>query len=71
MKINRTKQQIPVEVQWDSIVQLLKTVDFLKTAAGSVRLFCPASACPCGSEAQGVLVFNRKKDNLILQLRSL
>lgn len=40
-------------------------------AFGSVRLFCPASACPCGSEAQGVLVFNRKKDNLILQLRSL
>ena len=39
MKINGTNQQIPVEVQWDSIVQLLKTVDFLKTAAGFVRLF--------------------------------
>lgn len=38
MKINGTNQQIPVEVQWDSIVQLLKTVDFLKTAVGSVRL---------------------------------
>ena len=30
----------------DSNAQLMKKVDCLKSAAGFVRLFCPASACP-------------------------
>lgn len=39
MKSNRTNQQIPMRVLCDSIVQLLKEVDFLKPAAGSVWPF--------------------------------
>lgn len=39
MKMNRTNQQIPMRVQCDSIVQLLKEVDFLKPTTGSVRPF--------------------------------
>ena len=50
--MHRNNQHLPVRVQRNSIVQFLKKADFLKPAAGSVRLFCPASACPYDSAAQ-------------------
>ena len=52
--MRRNNQRIPIRVQCDSIIQSLKKADFLEAAAGSVRLFCPAFVCPCGSAAQGI-----------------
>ena len=50
----------PVRVQRNSIVQFLKKADFLKPAAGSVRLFCPASSCPCSSVAWGFFILRKE-----------
>lgn len=54
--MHRNNQQIPMSMQCGSIVQSLKKADFLKLAAGFVRFFCPASACPYDSAAWGFFV---------------
>ena len=54
--MHRNNQRIPMSMQCDSIVQSLKKADFLKLAAGSVRFFCPASACPFDSAVRGFFV---------------
>lgn len=52
----RNNQHTLIRVQSDPIVPFQKKADCLKSAAGSVRLFCPASACPYDSAAQGFLL---------------
>ncbi len=58
--MHRNNQHLPVRVQRNSIVQFLKKADFLKPAAGSVRLFCPASACPYDSAAWGFFIVRKE-----------
>jgi len=55
--MHRNNQHPPVRVQRNSIVQFLKKADFLKPAAGSVRLFCPVSVCLFDSSAQGIFYY--------------
>ena len=58
--MHRNNQRIPTRVQCCSIVQLLKKAGFLNLAAGSVRLFCPASFCLYGSVAWGFFIVRKE-----------